>query len=117
MVDKNVTMNSFLEINLIRELEKQPQLSQRQLSKRCHVSLGSIHYCLSALIEKGFIKAINFKNSKNKLAYSYILTPTGIAHKKKITMEFLKRKQLEFELIKTEIDELEGELNQMNQKT
>ena len=110
-------MNSFLEINLIRELEKKPQLSQRQLSKRCHVSLGSIHYCLSALIEKGFIKAINFKNSKNKLAYSYILTPAGIVHKQKITVEFLKRKQIEFELIKTQIDELEGELKQMAQKT
>ena len=108
-------MNSFLEIKLIRELEKQPKVSQRQLSVRCNVSLGSIHYCLSALIEKGFIKAKNFKNSKNKLAYSYILTPSGLAHKQKITRDFLKRKQLEFELIKDEISKLKGELNQMGQ--
>lgn len=109
-------MNGALEIQLIRVLERQPQISQRQLSRKCHVSLGSIHYCLNSLIEKGFIKAKNFKNSKNKLAYSYILTPSGLAHKQKITMEFLKRKQLEFELIKEEIDKLEGELNQMSQK-
>lgn len=109
-------MNSFLEIKLIRELEKQPKLSQRQLSIRCNVSLGSIHYCLSALIEKGFIKAKNFKNSKNKLAYSYILTPSGLVHKQKITIDFLKRKQIEFELIKEEISKLKGEVNQMSQK-
>ena len=109
-------MSEHLEIKLIRELEKQPQLSQRQLSMRCNVSLGSIHYCLSALIEKGFIKAKNFKNSKNKLAYSYILTPAGFAHKQKITMEFLKRKQVEFELMKDEITKLKCELNQMSQK-
>ena len=109
-------MSDYLEIKLIRELEKQPQLSQRQLSIRCNVSLGSIHYCLSALIEKGFIKAKNFKNSKNKLAYSYILTPSGLAHKHKITMEFLKRKQMEFELMKDEIAKLEGELKQMSQR-
>ena len=109
-------MNDYLEIKLIRELKNQPQLSQRQLSMRCNVSLGSIHYCLSALIEKGFIKAKNFKNSKNKLAYSYILTPSGLAHKQKITMKFLKKKQMEFELMKDEIAKLEGELNQMSQK-
>ena len=109
-------MSDYLEIKLIREIDIQPQLSQRQLSMRCNVSLGSIHYCLSALIEKGFIKAKNFKNSKNKLAYSYILTPSGFAHKHKITKEFLKRKQVEFELIKDEIAKLEGELKQTSQK-
>lgn len=109
-------MNSFLELKLIRELEKQPITSQRQLSVKCNVSLGSLNYCLSALIKKGFIKANNFKNSKNKLAYSYILTPTGLAHKQKITMEFLKNKQLEFELTKNEIYKLKEELGQMSQK-
>lgn len=103
-------MNGALEIKLIRELEKQPQVSQRQLSKRCHVSLGSIHHCLNALIKKGFIKANNFKNSKNKLAYSYILTPSGLAHKHKITIEFLKKKQLEFEDLEKEISSLKKEL-------
>ena len=109
-------MSCDLEIKLILELESQPQLSQRQLSKKCDVSLGSINYCISALIKKGFIKAKNFKNSKNKLAYSYILTPSGLAHKKTITIEFLKRKQLEFDLIKDEIVMLESELNKMSKK-
>lgn len=109
-------MSGALEIQFIRVLERQPQISQRQLSRKCNVSLGCIHYCLNSLIEKGFIKARNFKNSKNKLAHYYILTPSGLAHKQKIAMEFLKRKQLEFELIKEEIDKLEGELNQMSQK-
>lgn len=103
-------MNGALEIKLIRELEKQPQLSQRQLSKRCQVSLGSIHYCLNALIERGFVKAKNFKNSKNKMSYSYILTPSGIIHKHKITVDFLKKKQLEFEGLKEEISYLKREI-------
>lgn len=89
-------MNCDLEIKLIFELESQPLPSQRQLSKKCNVSLGFINYCLSALIKKGFIKAKNFKNSKNKLAYSYILTPPRLALKKNITMELLKRKQIEY---------------------
>jgi EPS-associated MarR family transcriptional regulator len=92
-------MNGLLEIKLIRELARQPKLS-----------LGSIHYCLNALIEKGFIKAKNFKNAKNKLAYSYILTPSGIAHKQKITIDFLKRKQRDFENLKKEISGLKKEL-------
>ena len=103
-------MNRNLEIKMLRELQKEPQLSQRELSAKCEVSLGSIHYCLNALIEKGFVKAKNFKNSRNKLAYSYLLTPSGIAHKRKITVEFLKKKQLEFERIKEEITILESEL-------
>lgn len=109
-------MSGALEIKLIREIEKQPQLTQRQLSERCEVSLGSIHYCLSELIKKGFIKAKNFKNSKNKFAYTYILTPSGFAHKQKITIAFFKRKQIEFELIKKEIITLENEINIMRKK-
>ena len=104
-------MNVNLEIKLFRELEKQSLVSQRQLSKKCHVSLGSVHYCLSALIAKGFIKANNFKNSNNKLSYSYILTPSGLAHKHKITLEFLQKKQHEFEELKKEIDNLMKELS------
>ena len=66
---------------MIKALEKAPEQSQRALSERCGVSLGSIHYCLNALVEKGYVKAQNFKNAKNKLAYAYILTPKiGRAH-------------------------------------
>jgi len=103
-------MNDELSIKLIRELEKAPEQSQRALSERCGVSLGSIHYCLNALIEKGYVKAQNFKNAQNKLAYAYILTPSGINLKKELTIAFLRRKQAEYEVLQQEIKALEKDL-------
>ena len=103
-------MNQELSIKIIRELEKAPEQSQRALSKRCDVSLGSIHYCMNALVEKGYVKAKNFKNAQNKLAYAYILTPSGINLKKDLTVAFLKRKQAEYEVLGKEIRELEQDL-------
>ena len=105
-------MNDELSIKLFRELEKTPEQSQRALSQICGVSLGSIHYCLNALIEKGYVKARNFKNAKNKLAYTYILTPSGIAVKKELTLAFLKRKKAEYDALQKEIAALEEDLNQ-----
>ena len=103
-------MNKDLSIKIIRELEKAPQQSQRALSARCGVSLGSIHYCLNALVEKGYVKAKNFKNAQNKLAYAYILTPSGINLKKELTLAFLRRKQEEYEALQREIKALEEDL-------
>ena len=103
-------MNQELSIKIIRELEKAPEQSQRRLSKRCGVSLGSIHYCINALMEKGYVKARNFKNAQNKLAYAYILTPSGINLKKELTKAFLKRKQAEYEALQKEIKALEKDL-------
>ena len=103
-------MNVELSIKLIRALEKAPEQSQRDLSENCGVSLGSIHYCLSALIKKGYVKAQNFKNAQNKLAYAYILTPSGINLKKELTLAFLKRKQDEYEALQKEIKVLEDDL-------
>ena len=103
-------MNQELSIKIIRELEKAPVQSQRALSERCGVSLGSIHYCLSALVEKGYVKARNFKNAQNKLAYAYMLTPSGIALKKELTVAFLLRKQEEYEALQREIKALEEDL-------
>ncbi|XDZ69479.1 MarR family EPS-associated transcriptional regulator [Alphaproteobacteria bacterium LSUCC0226] len=103
-------MKQELSIKIIRELEKGPEQSQRALSKRCGVSLGSIHYCINALVEKGYVKARNFKNAQNKLAYAYILTPSGINLKKELTMAFLKRKQAEYEALRKEIKALEEDL-------
>ena len=96
----------------MKALEKAPEQSQRALSERCGVSLGSIHYCLNALIEKGYVKAQNFKNSQNKLAYAYILTPAGINLKKELTIAFLRRKQVEYEALQQEIKALEEDLAQ-----
>jgi EPS-associated MarR family transcriptional regulator len=105
-----IFMNQELSIKIIRELEKAPEQSQRALSKRCGVSLGSIHYCINALVEKGYVKARNFKNAQNKLAYAYILTPSGINLKKDLTLAFLKRKQAEYDALQREIRELEQDL-------
>ena len=103
-------MNDSLSFQVIKALEKAPEQSQRALSERCGVSLGSIHYCLNALIEKGYVKAQNFKNAQNKLAYAYILTPAGINLKKELTIAFLRRKQVEYEALKQEINTLEEDL-------
>lgn len=96
----------------MQALEKAPEQSQRTLSEQCGVSLGSLHYCLNALIEKGYVKAQNFKNAKNKLAYAYILTPSGIKLKKELTVTFLKRKQAEYAVLQEEIKMLEEDLAQ-----
>jgi EPS-associated MarR family transcriptional regulator len=103
-------MNQELSIKIIRELEKAPEQSQRVLSKRCGVSLGSIHYCINALMKKGYVKVKNFKNAQNKLAYAYILTPSGINLKKELSLAFLKRKQAEYEALQKEIKALEKDL-------
>lgn len=105
-------MNQELSIRVIRELGKTPEQSQRALSKRCGVSLGSIHYCINALMEKGYLKARNFKNAQKKLAYAYVLTPSGMNLKKELTVAFLKSKQAEYEALQQEIRELEQDLAQ-----
>lgn len=103
-------MNKSLSFLVIKALEKAPEQSQRALSEQCGVSLGSIHYCLNALIEKGYVKAQNFKNAQNKLAYAYILTPTGINLKKELAVAFLWRKQAEYEALQKEIAALQEDL-------
>ena len=103
-------MNTELSIKLIKELERAPEQSQRALSQSCGVSLGSIHYCLNALIEKGYVKAKNFRNAENKMAYAYILTPAGLNLKTELTLAFLKRKQAEYEALQKDIKALEEDL-------
>lgn len=96
-------MNKTLLFQVIRALDNAPEQSQRQLAKTLGVSLGPIHYCLHALIRKGYVKAQNFKNSQNKLAYAYILTPKGISHKKELTIAFLQRQRVEYEILQQEM--------------
>ncbi len=97
---------------LLKLLAEQPDASQRQLADALGVSLGKANYCVRALLERGWIKARNFKNSKNKLAYSYLLTPSGIDAKARITARFLKRKIGEYEALKAEIAQLTMEVEQ-----
>ena len=95
---------------LMRLIEVNPEISQRELARVCGVSLGKANYCLNALIEKGWVKARNFRKSGNKLAYAYILTPRGVQHKAAITREFLHRKIGEYESLRKEIAELRREV-------
>ncbi|HLP97539.1 MAG TPA: MarR family EPS-associated transcriptional regulator [Sideroxyarcus sp.] len=97
---------------LLKTLEENPGLSQRDLAKRLGVSLGKVNYCLNALVEKGSLKINNFRNSDNKLAYAYLLTPRGVEEKARITVQFLKYKVQEYERLKREIDELQREAEQ-----
>ena len=94
---------------LLKTLEENPSLSQRDLAKRLGVSLGKINFCLNALVEKGSIKINNFRNSENKLAYAYLLTPRGVEEKARITVHFLKCKMQEYERLRQEIEELKLE--------
>ncbi len=95
---------------LLRLLETRSELSQRDLARELGASVGKINYCLNALIDKGLVKARNFKNSRNKLGYLYVLTPRGIDSKATITLQFLQRKMAEYETLKVEIALLEREL-------
>jgi len=94
---------------LLKLLEANPGLSQRELAKELGISLGKVNFCLSALIEKGLLKASNFRNTKNKLAYMYLLTPAGVEEKARVTIRYLKLKMQEYENLRTEIDELRHE--------
>ena len=94
---------------VLRLLEGNPQMNQRDLAAAAGVSLGKTNYCINALLDKGLIKVQNFKCSKRKLAYAYLLTPAGIAEKAALTQRFLKRKMEEYEALKAEIDQLKQE--------
>jgi EPS-associated MarR family transcriptional regulator len=96
-------------LSVLREIEADPEMTQRALSSRLGLSLGKINFLIKSLIEKGLIKAENFKNSKNKSAYLYTLTPRGLEEKTNATFHFLKRKMLEYERLEVEINKLKKE--------
>jgi len=97
-------------LQVLKLLQANPSLSQRQLAAEMGVSLGKANYCLRALVEKGLVKLGNFSKNPNKRHYAYILTPAGLEEKTRITLAFLKRKEAEFESIKSEIEVLKSEL-------
>ena len=104
-------MKEEIHYHVLKHIESNPSITQRELAKELGVSVGKVNYCLKALIDKGWIKANNFKNSNKKLAYFYILTPSGLEQKAKITMNFLKRKMSDYEELKKEIEVLKNEVN------
>jgi len=103
-----------LQFRVLRLLESNPHLSQRELSKSLGVSLGSVNYCLNALVSKGLVKIQNFKNNQNKWVYAYLLTPQGLAEKTALTGAFLKSRVQEYQVLKAEIESLSCEV--ANQK-
>ncbi len=107
-------MSSELQFRVLRKLEANPHLTQRELSKSLGVSLGGINYCLNALIAKGAVKIENFKNNKNKWVYAYLLTPQGLVEKTALTGAFLKRKMQEYQSLKEEIEALTSEVGQLS---
>ena len=91
-------------------IHKHPDITQRELAKQAGISLGSTHYCLKALALKGWVKAGSFKNNPDKSVYLYLLTPEGISQKSKLAIDFLRRKKLEYDQLKRDIDSLTKEL-------
>ena len=106
----NTGARDELRLRVLRALEANPELSQRQLASELGVSLGGVNYALKALVERGFVKAGNFRKSGNKVAYLYVLTPQGVAEKASLATAFLGRKLEEYEVLRQEIEALKGEV-------
>lgn len=103
-------LNDELDYELLRQLAEQPVAGQRGLASRLGVSVGKVNYCLRALVDKGWVKADNFRRSDNKWAYAYLLTPHGVTAKMQLAHAFLERKEREFERLQHEIAALRSEL-------
>ena len=101
-------------LKVMRILQDNPDLTQRELARRLGLSLGGVNYCLTALIEKGLVKIENFSQSKNKFKSVYLLTPQGVAEKMALTSRVLKRKMQEYDALKAEIEELKVEVKVAN---
>ena len=97
-------------LHLLKLLQEQPQLSQRDLARAMGVSLGKANYCLKALMDKGLVKFGNFRKNPDKAQYAYLLTAAGLEEKSRITMSFLRRKVAEYQALEMEIEQLRGDL-------
>jgi EPS-associated MarR family transcriptional regulator len=110
MASKNIERAEDLHFRVLKLLQDEPDLSQRELASRVGVSNGKLHYCMKALIEKGLVKLGNFAHSKHHLGYAYLLTPSGIRQKAAMTSAFLKRKMAEYEALQAEITALQADM-------
>src|SRR6056297_1186194 len=105
-------MQESLKYKILKSISENPKITQRQLAGKLGISLGKTNYCLHAIIEKGWVKAENFRQSPHKSRYLYRLTPHGLEEKARVTARFLKQKLREYEEIKAEIEELRKEAGQ-----
>lgn len=106
------TIDETTSYGLLKTLEENPSLSQRDLANRLGISLGKVNFCLKALVAKGCLKVNNFRNSENKLAYTYFLTPRGVEEKARMTVAFLSYKMQEYDRLRAEIEALKIEVEQ-----
>ncbi len=104
---KNPSLDNRFRV--LRALEQNPDLSQREIAQALGISLGGVNYCLRALVEKGQVKIRNFRASDKKLRYAYVLTPSGLTERAALTGQFLQRKLAEYEALKVEIARLQDE--------
>ena len=109
MTNRNESKQEDTHFRVLRLLQENPSQTQRELAYAVGISLGNINYCLKALMDKGQIKIRNFRDSEHKLAYAYLLTPSGLARKAELTARFLNRKLGEFDTLKNEIETLKRE--------
>jgi EPS-associated MarR family transcriptional regulator len=116
MTSRQAQIQEDTYFRVMRILQENPDLTQRELAEKLGVSLGGLNYCLKALMDKGFVKMQNFQNSKNKLKYVYLLTPQGIAEKVALTSHFLERKIQEYETLKAEIESFHQDIKSAGKK-
>lgn len=109
MTSKRTKLQEDTHFRVLRLLQENPEMSQRELAEAVGVSVGGIHYVLNAFIDKGLVKLGNFTVAEHKRRYAYVLTPKGIARKAALTRAFLVRKMKEYEALKEEIEELKEE--------
>ena len=102
---------------ILKKIEAEPEISPRELARVLGISLGKANFCLNALMEKGLVKANNFRHSQNRRGYIYLLTPKGVEEKAKVAVQFLKFKLAEYETIKAEIQQLQHDVESGNCET
>ena len=105
-------VDNELHYYVLKQLEDNPYMTQRQLAEVLGVSLGKTNYLIKSLLDVGWLKLGNFKRSNNKMGYAYILTPRGLADKAEVTQRFLERKRAEYERLASEIEALELEVSE-----
>ena len=111
MTSRQAKRQEDTSFRVMRILQANPDITQRELAQKLGISVGGINYCLKALMKKGLVKMKNFASAKNKFGYVYVLTPSGIAEKAAITHQFLQRKMDEYEALKAEIDALKTDIS------
>jgi EPS-associated MarR family transcriptional regulator len=114
--DSRNALTEEVRYKLLKLLDSNASLTQRDVARELGVSLGKVNYCLRALMDRGWVKATNFKNNRNKAAYMYLLTPRGIEEKARVTGRFLRVKMREYEALRVEIEQIQAEADEQERR-